>query len=107
MSGILDEVMKRARPNQVDEATRKLLARITMACQPCHTFSATPQRFRLSLQPSDSVLNREGALELMWIEKKAVLHVFDIGTGFSSAMFLSYQTVRAVSDASVICWASL
>ncbi len=99
--------MKRARPNQVDEATRPLLEKITKAYETCQTFSALPQRFRVSLPPSDIVFNREVALDLMWIEKKAVLHVVDIETGFNPATFLSSQTVEAVWDAFVICWASL
>ncbi len=49
----------------------------------------------------------EVALDLMWIEKKAVLHVVDIETGFNSATSLSFQTVEAVRDAFVISWASL
>ncbi len=99
--------MKRAQPNQVDEATRKLLEKITKACETCQTFSAPPQCFRVSLPPSDIVFNREVALDLMWIEEKAVLHVVDIETGLNSATFLSYQTVEAVRHVFVICWAYL
>ncbi len=106
-SGKLYEVVKRARSNQVDKATRQLLEKITKACETRQTFSASLQRFRASLPPSDIVFNREVALYLMWIEKKAVLHVVDIETGFNSATFLSYQTDEAVWDAFVICCASL
>ena len=107
MSGKLYEVMKRARPNQVDEATRQLLKKITEACENCQTFIASPQRFRVSLPPSDIVSNREVALDQMCIEKKAVLHVIESEIGFNSATFLAYQTVEDVRDAFVICWASL
>ena len=51
--------------------------------------------------------NREVALDLMWIERKAVLQVVDIETGFNFATFQSCQTVEAVWDAFVICWAPL
>ncbi len=51
---------------------------------------------------SDIVFNREVALDLMWIENKAVLSVVDIMTGFNSATFLSYQTTEAVWDPFVI-----
>ena len=47
------------------------------------------------------------ALDLTCIEKKAVLHIVDIKTGFNSAMFLSFHTVEAVWDAFVLWWASL
>ncbi len=107
MFGKLYEVMKRARPSQVNEATRKLLETITKACETCQMFSAPPQRFRVSLPPFDIVFNREVALDLMWVEREAVLHVVDIEAEFNSATFLSYQTVEAVWGAFVICWASL
>ena len=106
-SGKLYEVMKRARPSQVDEATRELFEKITKASETCQTFSAPPQRFRVPLPPSDMVFNRDVALDLMRIEREAVLHNVDIETGFNFATFLSYQTVEAVWDAFVICWASL
>ncbi len=62
----LYEVMKRARPNRVYEATRQLLEKITKACEICQIFSAPPQRFRVSLPPSDIVFEREVPLDLMW-----------------------------------------
>ncbi len=87
--------MRRARPNQVDKATRLLLEKITKAFETFETFSAPPQRFRVSIPRSDIVFNGESALELMYIEEKAVLHVVDIETGFNSA---------TVGDAFAICW---
>ena len=64
-SGKLYEVMKRARPNQVGEVTQKLLEKVSMASESCQTFSAPPQRFRVTLPPSDIVFNREVVLDLM------------------------------------------
>ncbi len=64
-SGKLHETMKRTGPNQVDEATRQLLEMITKACETFLTFSAPPQRFLVSLPPSDIVFNREVALDLI------------------------------------------
>ncbi len=46
-------------------------------------------------------------MDLMWIDKKAILHVLDLVTKFSSAIFLSNQTVEEVWDAFISCWASL
>ncbi len=103
----LYEVMKRALPDQVDEATRQLLEKIIRSCETCQAFSAPPQRLRVSLPKSDIVFILEVALHLMWVEKKAVLNVVDIETGFNSATFLYYQVVKAIWDPFVICWASL
>ena len=99
--------MKCARPNQVDEANRQLLEKITKACEPFQAFSVPPQRFRVSLSPTDIVFNLEVALDLMWIEKEAILHVINIDTGFIFAIFLPYQVVEAVWDAFVTCSASV
>ncbi len=105
--GKLYEVIKRAKPNQVDESTRKLLEDITRSCEICQTFSTRSQRFRVSLPPSDIVINRKIAMDFMWIDKKAALHVVDIETNFSSASFLPDQMVEGVWDAFVSCRASL
>ncbi len=66
-----------------------------------------PQRFRGSLPPSDIVFNLEVAMDLMWIDEKAVLHFVDLEKNFSSATFLPNQTLEGVWDVFVSCWASL
>ena len=81
-------LVKRAKPNQADESTRKLLQEISRSCETCQTFSPPSQRFRVSLLPSDVVFNREVAMELMLIDKKALLHDVDLETNFSSVTFL-------------------
>ena len=97
----LYEVIKRARPSQVDESTRKLLEEITRSCEKCQTFSTLPQRFPVSLPPSNIVFNSNISMDLMWIDMKAALHVVDLETNFSSASFLPNQTLEGVWDAFV------
>ena len=87
--------MKRAQPSQLDEATRQLSEKTVNAFETFQMFSAPPQRFRFSLPRSDIIFNREMALDLIWIEKKAVLHVVDIETGFNYATLRPYQAVEA------------
>ncbi len=43
----------------------------------------------------------------MWIEKKATLHVFELGTDFNAATFLRNYAVEGVWEACVACWAAL
>ena len=105
--GKLWELIKRARPHQADEKTHKLLSEITKSCKTCQTFSAPPQRFTVSLPPSEIYFNRQVALDLMWIERRAVLHVVDTETHFNAAVFLKKQTVEGVWDAFVSCWAAI
>ncbi len=61
----LYEVKNHARPNQVEEATRQLLEKITKACETFRMFSDPAQRFRVLIPPSDIVFNRDVALDLM------------------------------------------
>ncbi len=69
---------------------------MTRSCETCQTLSAPPQRFRVSLVPSDTEFNRYIAMDLMWIDKKEVLHVADLESKFSSASLLPNQTVEGV-----------
>ncbi len=86
--------MKRASSNQGDESTRQLLEKTTKTCKTGQTFSALSQRFRASLprailSPTVKRIRRN-------VDKKAVLLVVDIETGFNSATVLFYQTVEAI-----------
>lgn len=92
--GKLMNLMKRARPDQADENTRKLLRDITRACETCQTFSKPPERFTVSFPSSRIEFNREVALDLMWLEDNAVLHVVVIDTHFNAATFLTAHTVE-------------
>ena len=103
----LMELLKRSHPSDADEKTRSLIKEISEACKTCQTFSVKPQRFRVSLPPENMVFNREVALDLMWISRRAVLHAVDMDTNFSSAIFLKEQTVEGVWRAFVMCWCSL
>ncbi len=92
----LCEVKKRARPGKVDEATRRMFEKNTKPCETFAIFRALLRCFRVSLPTPYIVFNREVALDLIWIEKKTLLYVFDIDIGFNSANFLSYKAVEAV-----------
>lgn len=57
--------------------------------------------------PDGIVFNRELALDLMFLDKKAVLHVVDTQTHFSAAAFLKQQTIEHVWYAFLMCWAAI
>ncbi|MEM1283154.1 MAG: reverse transcriptase domain-containing protein [Chlamydiota bacterium] len=103
----LMNLIKKAKPAHADENTRKLLEDISKSCKTCQAFSKPPERFKVSLPPSDIVFNREVAIDLMWLDKRAVLHVVDTETHFNGACFLKGQTVEDVWNAFVLCWSSL
>ena len=103
----LYNLLKRSKVADVDSDTRRLLEEITKSCNTCATFSRPPQRFRVTIPPDEIVFNKEVALDLMWLEGKAVLHVVDCQTHFNSAAFLKGQSVEDVWDAFLRCWSSL
>ncbi len=81
---------------QVDDISRQLLEKITGVRETCQTFSASPQRFRLSILQSDIVFNQKVALELMTIEKNSAPYVVHIENHMNSAIFLLYETPESI-----------
>ena len=80
---------------------------ISKSCETCQAFSVPLQRFSVALPPTEIIFNRKIALDLMWIEHKAVLHVVDPETHFSAATFIKQHSVESVWESFVTCWASL
>lgn len=70
-----------------------MLHDFSRACATCTRFSSKPLRFKVALPEDKIVFNREVALDLSWLNVKPVLHVMDLGTGFSNAIFLQGQSV--------------
>lgn len=106
-SGKLLALIRRSKIKHVDKETREMLDQISKSCSTCQTFSTKPQRFKVSMPNEKVVFNREVALDLMYLENKAVLHIVDIDTHFNSAQFLKGNTVEDVWDAFLSCWSTL
>ena len=97
-------LIKKSSPEQADQNTRRILKEISEACSTCQKYSRPPERFKVSLPNDEIIFNHTLALDLMWLNSKAVLHVVDTQTHFSSAAFLRGQTVEDVWDAFMFCW---
>lgn len=72
-----------------------MIDKITKSCQTFQAFIVPPQRFTVSLLPSEITFNRKDSLELMWIEHRTYLHVVDIERHFSAAVFIKAHTVES------------
>lgn len=103
----LYNLIKRAHPEQLTPSTRKMLEDISRNCATCTTFSSKPLRFRVSMPADDLVFNQEISLDLFWLDGKAVLHIVDLGTGFSNAVFLNGHSVNDVWAAYTQCWSTV
>jgi Reverse transcriptase (RNA-dependent DNA polymerase) len=102
----LYSLIRRARPDQATSATRALLDDIAKSCRTCQHLSRKPYHFHVSI-PGDCIFNQTVAMDLMWLEGRAVLHVVDTSLHFNSAAFLMAQTVEGIWTAFLDCWCTL
>ncbi|CDF33317.1 unnamed protein product [Chondrus crispus] len=86
-------VMKRADPEHCSPQDLHKLEDVTARCDVCQRLSRAPSRFRVSLPHKDIVFNRILCVDIMFLDKKVVLHCVDKDTKFNSAAFISDQTV--------------
>jgi hypothetical protein len=96
-------LFKRANIRDLPDDTRRSLEEIASRCNTCQSFSAKPYRFRVSM-PDSIVFNDTLAIDLLWLEGKAVLHVVDLHTHFSAAGFLQRQSVDDVWITLLTIW---
>ena len=99
----LTNLLQRADPLRCEPGTRKVLEEIAKACKACQIMSPKPYVFQVAM-PDNIQFNHEVQLDLMFIDKKAILHVVDRGTHFSAARFIRRQNVEAVWNALIECW---
>jgi hypothetical protein len=82
-------ILKRARPDDTNQETIKLLQQIASACETGQKLGPKPIRLKVSLpNMEDIVLGDELSINLMFIDGQTVLHVIDTATRFSAATFL-------------------
>ena len=96
----LYNLIKRARPDQANEETRKTLQDITATCHPCQMMSRKPITFTVgSAKDPDITFNREVAMDIVYLSGRPALHIIDIDTHFHAATFLMSLTTDDVWDA--------
>ena len=107
-------LLKLARPHEMNHDTVKTLEGIKRACDNCQRLGPTPLRFKVSLPSMEDVkFGEEASMDLMFLDGKAVLHIIDTATRFSTATFLdahssSYgQSVDGIWLAFLETWCTL
>ncbi|CDF36991.1 unnamed protein product [Chondrus crispus] len=103
----LYRMLRRARPEEVNGETMRVLEEIASACRGCKQHSSRPYRFRVSIPPNTIVFNEEVALDLFWIEGNPILHVVDTRTNFQNVALLKGQSACYVWYAFVKAWSSV
>ena len=85
----LYDLLKVAKPDEVDSETKKVLDEISKYCEICQRNARPPLRFKVTIPTKDNLkFCEEVSMDLMFLDGKAVLHVIDTATRFSAATFL-------------------
>ena len=103
----LINVLKRARPSDVNSETKKMLEDIVARCKQCQTFRSKPTIFRVSLPMDEIVFNHEIEVDIMWIDGDAIIHIIDRGTRYSVAKYLNPQTAENAWNLIIEFWVSV
>ena len=85
-------LIRKTRPHEATETTTRVLKEIYKSCNTCQILGSQPTRFKTTLPTIQDVkFGEEISMDLMFIEGKAILHIVDTATRFSSAIFLDSQ----------------
>lgn len=102
----LFNLIRRAKPEHATTKTQKLLEQVSAECKTCQYHAPRPLRFAASI-PGPIVFNRLVILDLMWINRKPLLHVIDADTHYSSARFLPGESTKEIWETFLHCWTLL
>lgn len=103
----LYNLLKCARPDEVNADTRRTLEEIENSCRNCHSHRSKPYRFRVSIPEDEVKLIHELAVDLMLLKGGPLLHVVDTQKRFQNAVLLKGQPAHFVWNAFVEAWASV
>ena len=98
------KLLKRADQGQANKATWHGIKDLAEKCMICARNSRKPKRFKLTVGNEDARFNHCVAVDIMFINSKAVLHVVDEATHYSAARWLKNHTSQEVWRALLNCW---
>lgn len=102
----LYNLIKRAKPREVDSDTLNILKEISANCTQCQEFHASPLRFRVAIPETSISFNADVAFDLVWLDGRPVLHVVDLQTRFQNAVFIRSKTTETIWQAFIDIWSS-
>lgn len=80
-------LLKRANPENFDQAVREELETFSRECKICTKYSGNLRRFKLSVGNEDLKLNHTVSLEFIYIFGKPFIHIVDEETHFTTKNF--------------------
>lgn len=100
----LSNLLSVARPEEMNGSVRTAIDHLTKRCGTCSKTSARPRRFKLTVGSEDLRFNHVVAVDVMYLDGRAVLHAVDEATHFSAASFLVNATAEETWNALARCW---
>ena len=99
--------MKPAGLEAVNREAIESLNEIVAKYEPFRRIRSAPIRFRVSKGHEKVRLNSSMYMDIVYLDVRPVLHLFDEATRFSAARFLANMTTDSVWDAILIFWSSI
>lgn len=90
-SGKLYSLIEKKYPEKANHDTRQILERILESCEKCNENCIQPFISRESILEENIMFNRQIAMDHMWINGKAVLHIVDVETNYWNAIFINWK----------------
>ena len=92
----LYNLLKIAGLGAVDSSTLHQLKEIVASCEPCQRIKNVPLRFRISMGHANARFNAQAYIDIMYLDRRPVLHILDEANRFSAANFLPKISTDAV-----------
>lgn len=81
-SAKLFALLKKAYAQYITQDVKRLLEKISEACEVCDEHSVSPFSFRATLQEENIIFSREKEMNIMLLTGKPVLYTVDVETNF-------------------------
>lgn len=99
----LMNLLRKADLDTVQEGTRNTIQYIAESYDSCEKLSSLPHGFKFTLR-DDSQFNSTIYVNLLWIDKKTILHVVDESTRYQAARWVPTVSAEALWKALYLCW---
>lgn len=90
----------------MNEDTREFIESIARSCTTCAEISDRPISFSVRM-PDDVVFNQELLIDIMYKDKRPILHIVDRGTRFSAAKYLKKADAKTVWNTFIQLWSTM
>lgn len=95
---------KKVFPHRVTKKVNQILESVSNNCEQCLEYSVLRFQFLTRIPKENVILNRELAIDLIWLNNKQVLHLVDKETGFQNGTFITNKSAENIWNDFVNYW---